>query len=213
MRARPASLLTAASLALLALSAFLTHAALFKQNVQGNSNFTRLIPPMVGEWQLIDEYPASPSEIQGLETSDIIKRAYANNGKQVELVVAYIAHSNRKSAHAQEACLRGAGAMVGSVEMVRLKTIPVQAKVLTIDLRDRRQWVYYWYKMGSLHTAEYLLSSLRMFLNGLFSKEPQGTTLVRIMTPEGRGEDAESVSLRMEDFARNLVPLLEMHLP
>ena len=99
-------ILIGAALALLAASAALSNTVLFRQVVQGRTELTRGIASRIGAWQLIDEQPASASEVQGLETSDIIKRTYSDGRDYMELVVAYIAHSSRKSAHAQEACLR-----------------------------------------------------------------------------------------------------------
>ena len=212
MRARVG--MDAAVLALLALSAFLSNTVLFRQTVLGNTDLTRTIPARLGAWEMIDEAGATPSEVRGLETRDVIKRTYSDGRSQVELVVAYIAHSSRKSAHAQEACLRGAGALVGSIHTERLAKSPVEAKVLSIDLRGRRDWVYYWYKIGDVHSAEYLMSSLRMFLRGLVgSQGGGGTTLIRLLTPEGGGEAPSHITERIEDFTSHLVPELQKTLP
>jgi EpsI family protein len=162
---------------------------------------------------LVDEQPATPSEVQGLETRDIIKRTYSDGRSYMELVVAYIAHSSRKSAHAQEACLRGAGAQVGTIEAVSWDGGRVGGKLLSIDLRDNRQWVCYWYKIGNTFTADYLSSSLRMFLGGLIGEKPQGAALVRILTPEKRGENRAQIERRMQEFTHSLLPELERHLP
>jgi EpsI family protein len=202
-----------AALALLAATAVMSNTVLFRQVVQGKSDLTRNIPARIGEWELIEEYAASASEVQGLETSDIIKRTYGNGRHYMELVVAYIAHSSRKSAHAQEACLRGSGALVGSIGDVYWDGGRVHAKIISMDVRDRRQWVGYWYKIGNIYTADYLSSSLRMFLGGLIGKKAQGASLIRIMTPEARGEAQAQVQARMEDFTRALLPELQKNLP
>ena len=204
---------TLASLILLGGSAVLSNTLLFRQVVQGKTDLTRLIPSQLGGWSLIDEVSASASEVQGLETTDIIKRTYSDGRFQMELVVAYIAHSSRKSAHAQEACLRGAGALVGSVEDLGLGQGRVLGKVISIDIRDRRQWVCYWYKIGNTYTAQYLRSSLLMFLGGLIGKKHQGASLIRLLTPEHRGESQERIQARFEDFTQFLLPELEKHLP
>lgn len=202
-----------AALALLAASAVLSNTVLFQQVVQGRTEMAKHIPARIGEWELIDEHAASPSEVQGLETSDIIKRTYGNGRHYMELVVAYIAHSSRKSAHAQEACLRGSGAMVGSIGNVSWEGGRVNAKLISMDIRDRRQWVCYWYKIGDLHTADYLSSSLRMFLGGLAGRKSQGASLVRILTPEAKGESQSQVQARMQDFTHALLPELQKNLP
>lgn len=204
---------TLVALISLAAAAVLSNTLLFRQVVTGNTALTKNIAARIGSWELVEESSATPGEIQGLETRDIIKRTYSNGREYMELVVAYIAHSSRKSAHAQEACLRGAGALVGSIGDVRLDGDRVSAKLISIDLRDRRQWVCYWYKIGNTHTARYLRSSLLMFLGGLDGSHHQGASLVRLLTPEVRGESQSQVQARMEDFTHFLIPELEKNLP
>lgn len=205
--------LLGAALCMLAASAALSNTVLFRQALQGRTELTRGISPRIGAWHLVDEQTATASEVQGLETRDIIKRTYSDGRSYIELVVAYIAHSSRKSAHAQEACLRGAGAQVGAIETVRWDGGRVAGKLLSIDLRDSRQWVCYWYKIGNTYTADYLSSSLRMFLGGLLGNKPKGAALVRILTPENRGETRAQIEQRMQDFTHFLLPELEKNLP
>lgn len=206
-------LLLGLALGALAASALLTHTVLFRQTVQGNTDLTRHIPASLGKWSKVGDTPASASEIRGLETADVLKRIYTDGDSYVELVVAYIAHSSRKSAHAQEACLRGAGALVGKIETRRLSRAPVLAKSISLDLHDQRQQVYYWYKIGDVHTASYLSSSLKMFLGGLAGSKAQGASLVRLLTPVRKGEPQAGVDGRLEDFASQLLPELGKHLP
>lgn len=209
--ARQRAWLAAAFLALAA-SAALSDTVLFRQAVQGDTDRTRNIARQIGSWQLVDEEPATASEIRGLETRDIIKRTYGDGRHYIELVVAYIAHSSRKSAHAQEACLRGAGALVGTIGNVAWEGGRVEGKLISIDVREHRQWVCYWYKIGTTYTADYLASSLRMFLGGLVGHK-QGASLVRILTPEIRGESPSQIEARMQDFTHALLPELEKNLP
>lgn len=204
---------TWAALAVLAAGAWLSNALLFKQTMLGTTDRTRNISPSLGSWVQIEESGASHSEIRGLETQDIIKRVYSNGTETIQLVVAYIAHSSRKSAHAQEACLRGAGAMVGDIKSRQLSGSPVLAKSISLDLQDRRQQVYYWYKIDRTYTADYLSSSFRMFLGGLVGKKGQGASLVRLLTPVSKGENPEAVHRRLEDFTARLLPELERNLP
>ena len=205
--------LTFAVLGLLGVSAWLSNSVLFRQTVTGKTELTRTLASHLGPWELIEESQPSPGEVQGLETTDIIKRTYSNGRNYMELVVAYIAHSSRKSAHAQEACLRGAGAMVGSIEDIGLDDGGVSAKLISIDIREKREWVCYWYKIGDTHTARYLQSSLMMFLGGIIGQKHQGASLVRLLTPEVRGESRKDVEARLDDFTRYLVPELHGKLP
>jgi len=204
-----------AALALIALagSAALSNTLLFRQAVQGTSDLTRNIAGQMGAWTLVDQVPATESEIRGLETRDIVKRTYTDGRDYVELVAAYIAHSSRKSAHAQEACLRGSGAMVGHIESRNLARSPVKAKSIGLDMHEQRQQVYYWYKIGDTYTADYLASSFKMFLGGLVGAEQRGATLIRLLTPVRKGESQAAVDARLEDFAVHLLPELEKHLP
>jgi EpsI family protein len=201
------------SLFVLALSAALSNTALFRQDIQGATDLTRGIPTQIGAWVLMDEYPPTAAEIRGLETRDIVKRTYSNGRDYIELVVAYIARSSRKSAHAQEACLRGAGALVGSIRSVRLQHSPVEAKEISIESGGQRAWVYYWYKMGHTHSARYLTSSWKMFLGGLGGGTSHGTTFIRLLTVERSGETVPVIQSRIEDFSYKLLPELEIRLP
>lgn len=213
MSARRHPLSGKAALGVLAASALVTNLFLFKQAVQGNTDLTRGINGVLGPWVQVETAAPTPGEIQGLETRDIIKRVYSDGSVYIELVVAYIAHSSRKSAHAQEACLRGSGALVSHVESRQLTSAPVMARSISLDIHDQRQQVYYWYKIGKLHTADYMTSSLKMFFGGVFGRDHQGTALVRLLTPVRRGESPAAVESRLEDFAGRLVPDLEKHLP
>ncbi len=209
-----ASWLSLLTLVLLAGSAWLSHTVLFRQDVQVDSDVTRHIASSLGRWHLIDESRPSENEIRGLETRDIIKRVYSDGHDMVELVVAYIARSSRKSAHAQEACLRGSGALVGELRREQVGNLPIKATIISIDHHNRRSWVYYWYKMGDTHTSEYLRSSWRMFVGGLIDKENRGTALVRILSPQRNlSETRENVQIRLQDFATELLPELENRLP
>jgi EpsI family protein len=143
----------------------------------------------------------------------VAKRIYSDGRDHVELVVAYIAHSSRKSAHAQEACLRGSGAMVSKVESRQLERSPVLAKSIVLEHANARHQVYYWYKIGRIYTADYLSSSLKMFFGGLFGGGRHGAALVRLLTPVRKGEDQAQVDRRLEDFTAQLLPELERHLP
>ncbi len=205
--------LTAASLGLLAVLAWFSNTKLFRQDVQGTTDMANHVPDRLGDWQVVHEETATASEIRGLETTDIIKRTYVRGNDYMGLVVAYIAHSSRKSAHAQEACLRGAGALVGSIEDYQMTKSPVEAKFISIDMNNHREWVCYWYKIGKIHTAKYLRSSLLMFMGGLFGEKHEGAALVRLLTPGNQGESVDAVKARFEDFTQALVPELEKALP
>jgi hypothetical protein len=68
--------------------------------------------------------------------------------------------------------------------------------------------------MGDTHSADYLVSSWKMFLAGLHhGRQDQGTTFIRLLTPERLGENPAEIRARIEDFAANLLPELEMRLP
>ncbi len=213
MKPRALKIWSGLTAGMLALSAWTSNSALFSQATHVDSDLTRNISSHLGAWHEMQSSEVTASEIRGLETRDIIKRTYFNGSRSIELVVAYIAKSNRKSAHAQEACLRGSGAMVGSVNRRNLKTNPVYATIISIDNGMNQAWVYYWYKIGKTYTSDYLKSSFMMFLGGLVGKKTHGAALVRLLTPTIKGEPEAAVQMRMEDFTRELLPELEKNLP
>ncbi len=193
--------------------ALLSHYFLFQQTITVESNRTVSISKQLGAFYLVSENKPSASEIRGLETSDILKRIYSDGNHEIELIVAYIAHSSRKSAHAQEACLRGSGALVGSIEKIHLQHSPVLATSISIDISNRRSRVYYWYKIGPIYTSDYLRSSLKMFLGGLIGQPNHGAALVRLLIPEKKGEGENNSLAIAEEFTSKLLPELERCLP
>lgn len=202
-----------ATLALMSVTAVLSNTAWFRQDIASDTRLTAGIPAVISAWSMVDETPPTEQEIRGLETRDIIKRTYSDGRSLVELVVAHIAHSSRKSAHAQEACLRGSGALVGSIGKRRVPEVPVDATVITIDSRNRKSMVYYWYKIGPTYTSDYFRSSLLMFLGGLVGRESKGASLIRLLSPLAAGEDEARARERLDAFARSLIPELESTLP
>ncbi len=198
---------------LLILSGWLSNVHLFQQPVRATSDLTKNISKVMGTWRLYREMEPLEAEYQGLETTDIIKRTYTNGEDFIHLIVAYIAHSNRKSAHAQEACLRGSGAKVGALSTSPLGDSPVTATKITINMGGQEALVYYWYKIGNVYTSQYLKSSFLMFLGGIIGKKQQGAALVRISTSISRGVNKTAAKNRLEEFTQALLPQLNKHLP
>lgn len=205
--------LTYFALAILAGSAVITQAFLFKQVIQGHSDFTRNLSPQLGAWRSIRDMPISQTEIIGLETQDIKRSVYSDGMHSIELVVAYIAHSTRKSAHAQEACLRGAGALVSHLETVKFQDPAISGKLINLQFQNQKHWVLYFYKIGPHYTADYLRSSWLMFFGGLTGQEQKGSALIRLLTPEKPGESQETIQERLRQFSALLIPELEAKLP
>ncbi|HLP40166.1 MAG TPA: EpsI family protein [Fibrobacteria bacterium] len=201
------------ALAAMAATAVLSNTVWFRQDIASNTRLTRHIPGTLGSWTVVEDSGPSEGEIRGLETTDIIKRTYSDGRNLVELVVAHIAHSSRKSAHAQESCLRGSGALVGSIYRHRPPSTPVDATVISIESRNRKSLVFYWYKIGPTYTSEYFRSSLLMFMGGLLGREAKGASLVRILTPLAPGEQEEAARARLDAFTGPLIPALEATLP
>jgi len=201
------------ALTLLAASGFITQIAFFKQSVQGVTALTQSIPPTLGRWHLVASSPISESEIRGLETRDIVRRTYSDGQMNIELVVAYISQSSRKSAHAQEACLRGAGAMVGEIKTWQMPNTPVSSKLIALDFHNQRQWVCYWYKIGDLHTAAYLRSSWLMFFGGLSGRKTGGASLIRLLALQSPGQSPDAIRQGFDDFTASLLPDLKQRLP
>jgi EpsI family protein len=201
-------------LGVMAAGAALANTVLFSQAIKGDTDLTRHISPVLGRWSLIEERTPSDQEYRGLETRDIVKRTYSDGSEFIELIVAYIPQSNRKSAHAQESCLRGSGALVGSIARRNLASAPVEATQISIEQGRSKAWVYYWFKFGEEHSSAYLRANLKMLISGLRGgKKSEGASLVRLLTNQGRGESPAKVHARLEEFAGQLVPELNRRLP
>lgn len=210
---RRALVLLAAAFGLMAMTAWFSNTVWFRQVIHSDTQLTRNLPSVIGAWRLVEEAAPTESEYRGLETRDIVKRTYSDGRSMVELVLAHIAHSSRKSAHAQESCLRGSGALVGNIYRKKLAGAPVDATVISIDSRNRKSLVNYWYKIGDIYTSDYFRSSLLMFMGGMVGRQSQGASLIRLLSPVASGETEASVQARLENFTEALVPALELTLP
>lgn len=208
---RRAALLTVA--AALALTAFAGYFFLFRQTIQASTHFTLMISPQLGPWTALREGKVSAGEIRGLETSDVIRRHYRRGPSVIEAVIAHIPISNRKSAHAQEACLRGSGAMVSRLEKVSFPELPLKATHIEMDYAGRKVTVLYWYKFGHDHTSDYIRSIALMSLSALKGDGPRGSTLIRLLTPRGENETPDQALARLREFSRPLIGELNDKLP
>jgi hypothetical protein len=52
-----------------------------------------------------------------------------------------------------------------------------------------------------------------MFLGGLFGQKQQGASMIRLLSPDTKGEKPEHIQARLQTFTHHLLPELEKNLP
>lgn len=171
-------------------------------------------PLSFGDWQG-EELPISEEDIAILETRNVFVRRYTNpSGVKIVLFVVY-SQNNRKVSHPPEICYTGGGMTV--VDSARDHVDVgngrlVEANRLVVDGKGSLQEVLlYWFKVGNSFTANYWkqqgLIAIKSFLG-----QPSSSALVRISTRiDGEGQSKGLTELK--EFARQIFPLIQQHLP
>ncbi len=154
-----------------------------------------------------------------LDLSEYLMADY-NNGedKSVNFYVAYY-ESQRKgeSIHSPETCLPGGGWVFnesGTVEVPIETSNKTQLPVnrAFIQKGESRQLSYYWFPMrGRVLTNAYEVKFFN-FWDALTRQRTDGA-LVRLITPVYEGEDVALAEARLQDFVKQVVPVLNDFLP
>ena len=157
--------------------------------------------------------------IDTLDLSDYIIVDYQNGtGKGVNFYTAYY-ESQRKgeSIHSPTTCLPGSGWIYNQAGSARVPvssagngSMPVNRAFM--EKSGYQQLSYYWFpKRGRILTNAYQLK-LYTFWDALTSRRTDGA-LVRLITPVYEGEELSDAEKRLISFTRDIVPVLEEHIP
>lgn len=142
-----------------------------------------------------------------LETRDILFRVYRQPATSPVYLCVVFAQNNRRSVHPPEVCYIASGWEVGEKEIEpRLK-----ATQILITKNYAKQLVYYWYKAGDELTSSVAKQQLNMALNQLLLGRVRGA-LIRLST-EIKDETQEEAAQRLDQFASEILPLIQENLP
>jgi EpsI family protein len=155
--------------------------------------------------------------IKELDLSDYAMIDFKSDGKHVDFYVAYY-ESQRKgeSIHSPETCLPGSGwdfrqagrAHVSLAEPGR--SITVNRAIM--EKSGSRQLSYFWFPArGRILTNAWELK-FYTFWDSLMRQRTDGA-LVRVITPVLQGEQVEDAEKRLQDFTKQIVPVLDEFIP
>lgn len=175
-------------------------------------------PGRVGEYHLADSFQSSAEVLDLLGVDDYIQYNYTDDKKnRINFYVGfYKAVGVSGSYHSPKNCLPGGGWGIDTVKRVVVDAGiegSQQATISQMLIRngDSYQVVLYWYQnRGRIIASEYW-EKVYLVLDAIFKGRRDGT-FVRIMTLAEDG-DIKGAEDRAYQFAREVVPILENHLP
>ncbi len=168
-------------------------------------------PGKIGEWEVAD-LPLSKQDYEILETKNLIMREYKNAASQ-DMVYLYIVYSagDRKVVHPPEICYSGGGATIIEKSVIPL-TDTIKANEFTMEDKDSRQLVVYWFKAGDLNTYSYFGQQLKVVLSRMLKNRSSGA-LIRVSTPIKEGNQKDAALNLLKSFCRQVEPLLPRYVP
>ncbi len=170
------------------------------------ANFPKIIGPWQGE-----DMPLEERDYEILETKNLIVRGYKNSltGDSVYLFMVY-SGDNRKVMHPPEICYTGGGATIIDKSVIPV-TDSIKANKFTIEDKNSRQLVVYWFRTVDLNTYNYFEQQLKIVLNRSIGKRASGA-LIRVSTLIKDNNPGAALSL-IKSFCQHTEPLLTQYLP
>lgn len=166
-------------------------------------------PKTIGGWEGAD-MALSERDYAILETKNLFVRDYKNkNGDSVYLYIIY-AGDNRRALHPPEVCYTGGGATIAEKSVIPM-TGSITANKFTIEDKNSRQLVVYWFKSTHLNTYSYLKQQLKIVRDRLLGKKTSGA-LIRVST-DIKGNNLDSAVKLVKSFCAQIEPLLAKYVP
>jgi exosortase D (VPLPA-CTERM-specific) len=176
-----------------------------------------------------NEFPLSVAEWQGrrqmmerkfldlLHLSEYIMVNYRNSkGQDIDFYVAYNeSQSKGEATHSPETCLPGGGWIFKQSGMVMIPTGNDRTIVVSrafIEQSGSQELMYFWFpQRGRILTSLYQVK-LYSFWDTLTKQRTDGA-LVRIITPVYGNEGVKDAEARIQEFTKEIVPVLDGFLP
>ena len=166
-------------------------------------------PKVIGQWQGIDAVlPERDYAI--LETKNLIMREYKGPGGDVIYLYIIYSSDNRKALHPPEICYTGAGATIIEKSVIPV-TATIKANKFTIENKDSRQLVVYWFRSANFNTYSYLRQQLKMVIARMRGRRTSGA-MVRVSTVVKDNNSAAAFRL-IKRFCAQIEPLLSQYVP
>ena len=202
---------------LLCITLVLSQGIEFREKIPIKRSFDQF-PLKVGDWtgtrrQMEQKY------IDTLDLSDYLIIDYRNSkGRVINFYVAYY-ESQRKgeSIHSPATCLSGGGWLFRQAGAVIVPGLgPAGGSMLVnrafMQKMDYKQLSYYWFlQRGRVLTNAYQMKFFT-FWDALTRQRTDGA-LVRVITPVHEAEGPKAAEARIQDFIRQIVPILAQFIP
>ena len=190
----------------------------FREKIPAKKNLNQF-PLKVGEWTADRHLSMAQYFIDVLDLSEYVFINYHNrNNKKVNFYVAYY-ESQRKgeSIHSPATCLPGSGWSFNQSGTVKITDVPGNNGTYEINRAvmqsgRNRQITYYWFPVrGRILNNGYELK-IYNFWDALTQHRTDGA-LVRLITSVYEDEKMEDAEKRLQNFVRDVAPVLEEYLP
>ena len=202
---------------ILALTLGLSHGVEFREKIPAQKPLTQF-PLEVGEWRGKLQFMSSDI-LRGLPLSDYVMIDYLGpNGKMLDFYVAYYESQRKgKSIHTPDTCLPGAGWVFEKAELISFPTPGENGGTTTVNRAfitkmNMRQLVYYWFPQRGRILHNLYEMKFYAFWDALTQQRTDGA-LVRLITPLTELEPTDQADQRLQQFTRQLLPLLAEYLP
>ncbi|MGD9245341.1 MAG: EpsI family protein [Desulfobacterales bacterium] len=206
------------ALILLGTTFAISHTVDFREKIPAKKNLDQF-PLKIEEWTADRHLTMAQSFIDRLDLSEyVIANYYDRIGKKVNFYVAYY-ESQRKgeSIHSPATCLPGSGWSFDQSGTVKITGVSgnngnYEINRAVMQLGRNRQITYYWFPVrGRILYNAYQLK-IYNFWDALTRQRTDGA-LVRLITRVYEDEKLEDAEKRLQNFVRDVVPVLEEYIP
>lgn len=174
-------------------------------------------PRIIGDWWGKD-FALDPEVLAVLGAGDVLTRLYQRNapGPPADLFIAFFpSQRTGETIHSPQNCLPGAG-WTPLEHSHRELTAPGGKSIIVnrylIGKGLDQDVVLYWYQSHGRAVASEYWAKIYLVADSIRSGRSDGS-IIRIITPVGRSEDARAAEARAAAFAEGILPLLGQYIP
>jgi EpsI family protein len=201
---------------LLALTLGIFQTVEFREKIPSSRPFSQF-PLTVGAWEGTRQF-MEQTIITRLDLTDYTMIDYrSGNGRHVDFYVAYYESQRRgESIHSPETCFPAGGWIIRETGRVQVPLAGQRGLNMVnraiIENSGIQQISYFWFPTrGRILTNAWELK-FYTFWDALTRQRTDGA-LVRVTTPVYRDEKIENAEARLQDFIRQIVPVLDGFIP
>ena len=210
---KPPQFVAAAAVILLTL--VMSQGIEFRENIPIKKPFSTF-PMRIGQWHGTRSV-MEQKFIDALDFSDYLLTQYVNpKGEVVDFYVAYYeTQSKGESIHSPTTCLTGGGWIFKDREVITVNIpgrAPFRIKRAVLEQPGTRELAYYWFPMRGRNLTSAYEMKLYNFIDAIMKHRTDGA-LVRIMTPLGPEESPRDGDARLQEFMKDVLPILDQYLP